>query len=222
MSNGEQEAGHTDTRSMLEQVTAAATAKDSPQARTLIQRRERRREETDRKILQATLQIVATQGIGAVTIEEVARRSGVAKTTIYRRYRNTDDMLRRLSTMQWPANIINPINLEPSRCNLQHMLEAATTRFDEEIGLKAVGVVLSASNGYFEQIVEQVIQPVKQHFIEFFTRGQQAGVFRHGLDLSFIFATIIGSMMANQALTDETSASWATKMTDLLWPMIAA
>ena len=102
------------------------------------------------------------------------------------------------------------------------MLESITSQFDEEIGLKAVGVVLSASNGYFEQIVAQVIQPVKQHVSDFFIRGQQAGVFRSGLDLGFIFATIIGSMMANHALTEETSASWAVKMTDLLWPMIAA
>ena len=220
MSNITEDSSQTGGSSILEH--AAAVAVDSPRARTLEQRRERRREETDRKILQATLHIVATQGIGAVTIEEVARRSGVAKTTIYRRYRNTDDMLRRLSTMQWPASIITPTNLEPSRGNLQHMLEAATTRFDEEIGLKAVGAVLSANNGYFEQIVQQVIQPVKQRFAEFFAQGQQAGVFRGGLDLSFIFATIVGSMMANQALTDETGMSWAAQLPDLLWPMIAA
>lgn len=51
---------------------------------------------------------------------------------------------------------------------------------DEEIGLKAVSVVLSMSNGIFEQIVAQVIQLVKQHVSDFFIRGQQAGVFRSG------------------------------------------
>lgn len=201
---------------------AAQRAQSRAHIQAHLQRGERRREETDRKILQATLQIVASQGIGAVTIEEVARRSGVAKTTIYRRYRNTDDMLHRLRTMQWPESILDTADLEPNRGNLRRMLESITSQFDEEIGLKAVGVVLSASNGYFEQIVAQVIQPVKQHVSDFFIRGQQAGVFRSGLDLGFIFATIIGSMMANHALTEETSASWAVKMTDLLWPMIAA
>ena len=42
-------------------------------------RRERLREQTDRKIMKATLGIVISDGIGAVTIEEVARRSGVAR-----------------------------------------------------------------------------------------------------------------------------------------------
>ena len=50
-------------------------------------RREQLREQTDHKIMKATLAIVISDGVGAVTIEEVARRSGVAKTTIYRRYR---------------------------------------------------------------------------------------------------------------------------------------
>ena len=51
-------------------------------------RREQLREQTDHKIMKATLAIVISDGVGAVTIEEVARRSGVAKTTIYRRYKN--------------------------------------------------------------------------------------------------------------------------------------
>ena len=54
-------------------------------------RREQLREQTDHKIMKATLAIVISDGVGAVTIEEVARRSGVAKTTIYRRYKNADD-----------------------------------------------------------------------------------------------------------------------------------
>ena len=43
-------------------------------------RREQLREQTDHKIMKATLAIVISDGVGAVTIEEVARRSGVAKT----------------------------------------------------------------------------------------------------------------------------------------------
>ncbi len=62
-------------------------------------RGERTREATDRKLMQATLQIAVDRGISGVTIEEVARRSGVAKTTIYRRYHNADELLREISAM---------------------------------------------------------------------------------------------------------------------------
>ena len=60
---------------------------------TATPRGERTREATDRKLMRATLQIAVDRGISGVTIEEVARRSGVAKTTIYRRYHNADELL---------------------------------------------------------------------------------------------------------------------------------
>ena len=66
-------------------------------------RGERTREATDRKLMQATLQIAVDRGISGVTIEEVARRSGVAKTTIYRRYHNADELLRKVEAAQFVA-----------------------------------------------------------------------------------------------------------------------
>ena len=102
-------------------------------------RRERLREQTDRKIMKATLGIVISDGIGAVTIEEVARRSGVAKTTIYRRYRNADDLLQRIQPEV--AGLPNFNDLKPSRSGLATMLQRIQDCFDSELGLKAVGVV---------------------------------------------------------------------------------
>ncbi|MCH9020821.1 MAG: helix-turn-helix transcriptional regulator, partial [Proteobacteria bacterium] len=42
--------------------------------------------EADRAILQATIELLAEIGFSAMSIEGVAARSGVAKTTIYRRF----------------------------------------------------------------------------------------------------------------------------------------
>ncbi len=45
-----------------------------------------RSEEARRRVLAATAELVATRGVAQLTIEEVAARSGVAKTTIYRHW----------------------------------------------------------------------------------------------------------------------------------------
>ena len=42
--------------------------------------------EADRAILAATVQLLAERGLAAMSIEEVAARAGVGKTTIYRRW----------------------------------------------------------------------------------------------------------------------------------------
>lgn len=45
-----------------------------------------RSEEADRAIMQAAGQVLAERGLAGMSIEEVAARAGVAKTTIYRRW----------------------------------------------------------------------------------------------------------------------------------------
>jgi len=44
-------------------------------------------------MLEATRAIIVERGVSACTIEEVARRSGVAKTTIYRHYGGLDELI---------------------------------------------------------------------------------------------------------------------------------
>ncbi|MGZ4493608.1 MAG: TetR/AcrR family transcriptional regulator [Nocardioides sp.] len=53
---------------------------------------DQRRARTERALLDATRQLLAEDGFGSLTVEGVAARSGVAKTTIYRRYRSKTDL----------------------------------------------------------------------------------------------------------------------------------
>lgn len=45
------------------------------------------------KMIQATQEVIAVHGLDAFTIDEVARRSGVAKTTIYRHFHTGDELV---------------------------------------------------------------------------------------------------------------------------------
>lgn len=52
-----------------------------------------RNEAARQRLLDAALEIVATDGVTAVTADAVARRSGVAKTTLYRHFGSTDGLV---------------------------------------------------------------------------------------------------------------------------------
>jgi AcrR family transcriptional regulator len=52
-----------------------------------------RSEVARRRLLDAALQIVSTDGVAAVTADAVARRSGVAKSTLYRHFGSTDALV---------------------------------------------------------------------------------------------------------------------------------
>ncbi len=183
-------------------------------------RREMLREQIDSKIMQATLSIVISAGIGAVTIEEVSRRSGVAKTTIYRRYKNADDLLQRAKLEI--AGLPDFSDLETSRNGLLTMLQRIQNCFDSELGLKAVGVVLSSDNDSLRSMADQVIQPAEQRFSAFISRGMANGIFHTGLDLHFLFSTVLGSMLTYKALYGNTETVWAEYMAEFLWQGMAA
>jgi AcrR family transcriptional regulator len=51
-----------------------------------------RRARSEKAILAAANELIAEAGVGTLTIEGVAARAGVAKTTIYRRWRDKDEL----------------------------------------------------------------------------------------------------------------------------------
>ena len=65
-----------------------------------------RSENARTKLVAAAAQILATEGVGAVTAEEVARRSGVAKTTLYRHFGGTDALV--FATVQANVAALSP------------------------------------------------------------------------------------------------------------------
>lgn len=69
---------------------------------------EKRRARTEESVLDATRELLAEDGFASLTIEGVAGRAGVAKTTIYRRYRSKTDLA--LAVL---LNMVDDVNTQP-------------------------------------------------------------------------------------------------------------
>lgn len=165
-----------------------------------VPRAERRREATDRKLMHATLQIAVERGISGVTIEEVARRSGVAKTTIYRRYHNSNELLRSISAMYLVSGEAGPVP-SPTREHFTQLLQRLVDWVrDNNIDVKHVGIVLSSEAEFFHHIVDQVITPWLKQVRTFIGQGVAQGIFRPGIDERLLLSTIIGSLVAYEAI----------------------
>ncbi len=74
-------------------------------------------------MLAAAQELMVEEGLGACTIEEVARRSGVAKTTIYRHFQDADDL-----TMTAIAGMIEEV-AAPDHGSLRADLRAVVVGF---------------------------------------------------------------------------------------------
>ncbi len=104
-------------------------------------------------------------------------------SSTYRRYANTDDLIRHLTLTVAPS--LDFSVLEPSRESLRTVLRRIIDCFDEEFELKAIGVVLSSENAHLRNIAKSVIEPAAERFYDFLRRGMASGAFRAGLDAPF-------------------------------------
>ena len=175
-------------------------------------RGERTREATDRKLMQTTLQIAVDRGISGVTIEEVARRSGVAKTTIYRRYHNADELLREISAMYLVNPDAGPVP-SPTREHFTQLLQRLVDWVRNN----------NSEAEFFQHIVNQVITPWLSRVAAFLKQGVTQGVFRESVDEKLLLSTIIGSLVAYEAIEGKAmddDTAWAARMSDLLWPAL--
>jgi AcrR family transcriptional regulator len=83
-----------------------------------------------RTVLDVTTQLLFERGFGGATVDEISRRSGVAKTTIYRHWPTRTDLLRdacsTLSTpLETPDNGSFEADVTALMTNLSHMLRSA-------------------------------------------------------------------------------------------------
>jgi AcrR family transcriptional regulator len=81
-------------------------------------------------VLGVTVQLLFERGFGGATVDEISRRSGVAKTTIYRHWPSRIDLLRdACSTLSTPLDTPNTGSFEADVTaltrNLGHVLRSA-------------------------------------------------------------------------------------------------
>jgi AcrR family transcriptional regulator len=83
-----------------------------------------RRERTEKAILDAAEELIAEGGVDGLTIEGVAARSGVAKTTIYRRWRDKNELALAI-LVERTATISPPPDVGDTRKELLTFLKTA-------------------------------------------------------------------------------------------------
>lgn len=94
---------------------------------------------------------------------------------------------------------------------------------DNDIDVKRVGIVLSSEAEFFQHIVDQVVTPWLEHVGAFLKQGVAQGVFREDVDEKLLLSTIIGSLVAYEAIKGKAmddDTAWASRMADLLWPAL--
>ena len=154
-----------------------------------------RSEEARRKALAAATDLIVERGVGNLTIEEVAARSGVAKTTIYR---------------HWPerASLI----IDTVRASFEHVGTPDTGSLRGDLEAFFFGMVradLSGTVGHLmpcmidaasrdpeiEMLLDRISIERQQPVLTIVERAQQRGELPAELDTRVVVGTIVGPIV---------------------------
>ncbi|MFZ1489862.1 MAG: TetR/AcrR family transcriptional regulator C-terminal ligand-binding domain-containing protein [Ilumatobacteraceae bacterium] len=182
-------------------------------------RRERTRRATDAKIVAAVVELVRRSGPAAVTMEAVSDLSGVAKTTLYRRY---DDRFEMLTAVATEVASAEPGTFEWTQAGFAALARSVQQALAAAGGFTALGVLLASDDEFITVWRERLVSPRLDAISAYFAGGVAAGVLRDGVDHRLVIELLIGGAAIGEALRGGLPDDWADSVAALLWPQICA
>jgi AcrR family transcriptional regulator len=183
------------------------------------------RPETNDKILDATRELLAEHGVQGLTVEGVAARAGVAKTTIYRRYRSKHDLALAV-LLRMVQEVVAVPDLGDTRAELVVFVNGAVHILrDTLMGRVMQGLVSDLATGgpltadFRERIVAARLAEVRR----LVDRGIERGELREEIDYELVHDLLFGPIYYRLLLSGAPlSEDLAQRIVDAVLPSLAA
>ncbi len=147
-------------------------------------------------MLQATLEILAELGFERMSIEAIAARARVGKTTIYRRYQSKEELVAdAIESLREDIIIQDTGNFWG---DLEALIESAGQITLTPLGRQTVAMITSSaiSNPQFAQIYwKKYLQPRRQAFAIVLERAKARNEVQAEVDSNLVFDIISGVMI---------------------------
>jgi AcrR family transcriptional regulator len=153
-------------------------------------------ERSRQAILDATLQLLAQDGdVGSLTVEAVAARSGVAKTTIYRRWRDKWELALDAVMIDMLPRLDEPVDVGHTRKELLRFINSvvkllATPPYGQ--AMQALVSQIATDPDLARVYREQVVEPRQAELTPVIKRGIVRGDLRPDTDVRLIHELLVG------------------------------
>jgi AcrR family transcriptional regulator len=175
--------------------------------------------EADRLILETTHRLLREQGYDRLTMDAVAREAGVARTTVYRRYRDKADLVSAaIETLRGPAKRSDSGD---ARLDLIGHLENVRRFY----GMSLAGTLLMEEpyNPRLLQLFrERMVLPGRQMVADIIRDGIERGQIRPDIDVERVLDLLLGALFAAVFARGRPGSVWPEAVVDALWPALAS
>lgn len=172
----------------------------------------------DRLLLEAAKRQLHDVGYTRLTMDAVAREAGVARTTLYRRYRDKADLVSAaINGLRQPSR---QRNTGDTRRDLRASLDNVRRNFD----MSLAGTLLMEEHHdprLLELFRERMVLPRRQIVREIITSGIEDGQVRADLDIERILDMLLGALFSAVLAEGRPGPEWSEHTIDALWPAMA-
>lgn len=177
----------------------------------------RQRSARDERIATAALELLRHGGAAAVTIEAVAARSGVAKTTIYRRYRDRGEMLTAaldsVARPEPPATITDPSVV------LSWVIEQSLHAVETGIGPGGIAALLVEDDSELTAAIRSVVVRHRASLARVITDAAHQGGAPTDLDVDTFIDCVAGAYLSESARGGTVREGWTHRIRTFLEPL---
>lgn len=176
-----------------------------------------RDERASSAITDAALRQLNELGYGQMTMESVASEAGVARATVYRRYRDKADLVTAAIAGDSPTYRSTGMSDDP-RADLVTCLFEFDERFAEGC-LEVIGTLIGTREdpGALALHRQRVIEPRIAHQRSLLVRAQELGQLSDDADLDLALQMLSGSVLARRVAGQGSEAGWAQRAVDTVW-----
>ncbi|HET7028986.1 MAG TPA: TetR/AcrR family transcriptional regulator [Candidatus Limnocylindrales bacterium] len=176
----------------------------------------------DQVILEATFRQLIDVGYGGLSVEAVAAASGVAKTTIYRRWPTKRDLVVAALAVEVPFPSA-PADLD-SQAALAAFVRGAIAMLIDSGAIRILGSLLVEEQrepGVLAVFRERILAP-RRGFVEaMLRRGIERGEIRPDIDPLVVTEMVAGAVFGHHAVLGLTASdAWIDALVDHVWTAI--
>jgi len=149
--------------------------------------------EVDRAILQAALDLLAEVGYQGISIEAIAARAGVGRTTIYRRYDSKEELL--VDALECSKQELTLPDTGSFWADMEQMIAQIDefTKSDLMRQTMALTISTASSSPKFAEIHwKKYMEPRRKEMSKIFERAKQRGELAENLDIELAIDMIMG------------------------------
>jgi AcrR family transcriptional regulator len=181
--------------------------------------------ETNAKILDATRELLVQNGVQGLTVEGVAARSGVAKTTIYRRFRSKHELALAV-LLRMVQEVVAVPDLGDTRAELVAFVDGAVRVLGSTImGRVMQGLVsdLATDRELGSAFREQIVAARLAEVGRLIEKGVRRGELRPGIDPELVHDLLFGPIYYRLLLSGSSlDPDLAERIVDAIMPCLKA